>query len=179
MANSALGFDPSLTSSGYSYRSSGGGVVAGVIKTDKLRGVDRLLYIQNTFEDLLYESEPSLVTYEGYSMGSKGRQYDIGELGGVLKMFAFMNDVPILLIPPTVLKKFITGKGNASKEEVVLKLYKRFGYEAPQTDEADAIALMLFGEEYLAGGGVVADLTSKCQILNPRKRRKRLQRISA
>jgi len=177
-----LGFDPSLTSSGFAYHDMDtGSLCSGVIKTGKLRGVERLEYLRGRLKDLCFTNNPSMIIYEGYSMGShSGRTFDIGELGGVLKMFAYSHGFPILLVPPSVLKKFITRKGNASKEEVVLQLYKRFGYEAPQNDEADAIGLFLFGEAYLAGDQSVDALAAKCQLLAPRLRPARtVRRISA
>lgn len=176
-----LGFDPSLTSSGFAYQSpETWEVVSGLIKPP-MRGVERLNYIRDHLRDLCGRYTPSMIVYEGYSMGSHtGRAFDIGELGGVLKMFAFTNGYPVLLVPPTVLKKFVTGKGNASKEEVILKLYKRFGYEAPQNDEADAIGLYLFGEAYMAGDQSVDKLISKCTILSPRtSRARRVRRIAS
>ncbi len=176
-----LGFDPSLTSSGFAYQDpETWEVTSGLIKPPT-RGVERLEFIRNELRTLCDLCNPSMIVYEGYSMGSHtGRAFDIGELGGVLKMFAFGNGYPVLLVPPTVLKKFVTGKGNASKEEVILKLYKRFGYEAPQNDEADAIGLYLFGEAYMAGDQKVDPLIAKCSILSPRPTRaRRVRRIDS
>ena len=176
-----LGFDPSLTSSGYAYRDSETHeVVSGIVKTGQLRGVERLLLIRESLRDLCLTNNPSMIVYEGYSMGShSGRNFDIGELGGVLKMFAHTQGFPLLLVPPTVLKKYITGKGNASKEEVVLKLYKKFGFEATQNDKADAIGLFLFGEAYRSGHHSVDALIPKCQIIVPQKRRfRRIRKIA-
>lgn len=181
--NRVMGFDPSLTSSGYAgYDMVKGTVTSGIIKTRELRGVERLLYLQEQFEILCNTFHPVTVFYEGYSMGShSGRNFDIGEMGGVLKMFAYTHNIPLVLVPPSVLKKFITGKGNASKEEVILKLYKRYGFEAPRNDEADAIGLYLLGDAYLNGDPKVDDLIPKCQIIQPQPslRRRRVRRIFA
>ena len=53
-------------------------------------------------------------------------------------------------MPPTILKKFITGKGNAKKEDIKLALYKKYQKEFKNSDEADAYALTMFGLKYLA-----------------------------
>lgn len=47
----------------------------------------------------------------------------------------------ILEVPPTSLKKWATGKGNAKKVQVVTALVKRYGCEYATDDEYDAFAL--------------------------------------
>ena len=56
------------------------------------------------------------VALEGYSYGSKGRVFHIAENTGILKYKFFQNSIPVDIIPPTSVKKFATGKGNADKE---------------------------------------------------------------
>lgn len=53
---------------------------------------------------------------EDYSMGSKGRVFHIAENCGILKHELYVNELPFDTVPPTTLKKFASGKGNASKE---------------------------------------------------------------
>jgi hypothetical protein len=58
------------------------------------------------------------VFIEDYSYGSKGRVFHIAENGGVCKFLLWKNNIPYETIPPTVIKKFATGKGNADKEKM-------------------------------------------------------------
>lgn len=58
------------------------------------------------------------VFIEDYSYGSVGRVFAIAENGGVLKYLLWKNDIKYGTIPPTVIKKFATGKGNADKEKM-------------------------------------------------------------
>lgn len=58
----------------------------------------------------------SLIIIEDYSMGSKGRVFHIAENCGILKHELYVNELPFDTVPPTTLKKFASGKGNASKE---------------------------------------------------------------
>lgn len=53
---------------------------------------------------------------EGYSMGSKGRVFNLAENCGLLKWKLWIQKSHYTSIPPTVVKKFATGKGNANKE---------------------------------------------------------------
>lgn len=55
----------------------------------------------------------------------------------------------LYLVAPTSLKKFLTGKGNAKKEDMKLHVYKRWGKECETNDEADAYSLMMLGRYYL------------------------------
>lgn len=52
---------------------------------------------------------------EDYSMGSKGKVFHIGENTGLLKHKLWTRDHKLILLAPTALKKFATGKGNADK----------------------------------------------------------------
>ena len=56
------------------------------------------------------------VAIEGYSMGSKGKVFNIAENTGVLKYRIWQSRIPMTITPPTVIKKFATGRGNADKE---------------------------------------------------------------
>lgn len=56
------------------------------------------------------------ITLEGYSMGSKGQVFTIGENTGILKNKLWQNNKTFVSVAPTVIKKFATGKGNSDKE---------------------------------------------------------------
>ena len=144
-----LGFDPSLVSSGFAYSDIEGRVHTGRILPKKLKGTERLVFIRQKLEILLDTTKAEMLIYEGYSMGSKGRSvYDIGELGGILKTKAFERGVEVLLVPPASLKQFATGKGNADKDKVIASVASNWGFNIPHNDEADAFALLKFGEAY-------------------------------
>lgn len=57
---------------------------------------------------------------EGYALGSKFNREKLGELGGIVKLswYRAMGTDPDIY-PPTVLKKFLTGKGNATKDQML------------------------------------------------------------
>lgn len=56
------------------------------------------------------------VFIEDYSFGSTGRVFNIAENCGLLKHKLWSNKIPFTTIPPTVIKKYATGKGNSNKE---------------------------------------------------------------
>jgi hypothetical protein len=58
---------------------------------------------------------------EGYSMGAKGRLFDIGEATGIFKLFLSQENIKPLVIAPTQIKKLATGKGNSNKFQMLEK----------------------------------------------------------
>lgn len=62
-----------------------------------------------------------VIMLEGYSMGAKGRIFDIGEATGIFKLYLSNQKVNPLIIPPTQVKKLATGKGNANKFQMLEK----------------------------------------------------------
>jgi crossover junction endodeoxyribonuclease RuvC len=86
------------------------------------------------------------VFIEGHSFGSFGGQMrDRAELAGVVKQQLWLSNIPFSLVPPTVLKKYVTGKGNAEKPLMLHMIIKKTGVECENDDQADALALADFG----------------------------------
>lgn len=93
------------------------------IDVDNIRGDLHLDYsceeqryanITNWVLNLLQENDR--IYMEGYSMGSTGRVFNIAENAGLLKHYLWKWKYDYNIIPPTVIKKFATGKGNANKQ---------------------------------------------------------------
>ena len=72
--------------------------------------------ISNWVMNIVHSNKPDTVLIEGYSMGSTGRVFNIGENCGLLKHKLFKSDYKYQVMPPTQIKKLATGKGNANKE---------------------------------------------------------------
>ena len=72
--------------------------------------------------------EDAKVYMEGYSMGSTGRVFNIAENAGLLKHFLFRRCYDYTIVPPTVIKKFATGKGNANKQLLQDAFEEKTGY---------------------------------------------------
>lgn len=59
------------------------------------------------------------VALEGYAYAAtSNRVFQIAENTGLLKYKLFQNSIPVTIVPPTEVKKFATGKGNADKNSV-------------------------------------------------------------
>lgn len=98
-----------------------------------------------------------LVAMEGYAFGAKVGREQAGELGGTVKLAVHYTLGPdkLLIVPPTALKKFVTGRGNAKKNEMLLGVYKQWGEEFTDDNQADAYSLEQFGHCYMWLGGHV------------------------
>jgi Holliday junction resolvasome RuvABC endonuclease subunit len=143
-----LGIDPSLSSTGFSYRHSGQ-LYTGTIDSGKLRGPWRLYYIRKEISKVLEVARPTVIVMEDYAQGrgpSISMPFHIGELGGVLKTLFWESGIMVILVAPKSLKMIIAGTGKAKKPEMATALKATFGYTIPQHDEADALGLMLVGE---------------------------------
>lgn len=76
------------------------------------------------------------VVMEGYAPGAKFGREMAGELGGAVKLA--LRPVMPKIVAPSGLKKWATGKGNASKTDVVMGVYKKFGVEFDDDNAADS-----------------------------------------
>ena len=113
----------------------------------KKKGVERLVEIrQEVFKEVMYGN---LVVIESYAFSRPNQAHQIGELGGVLRVMFYETNLKVLEVAPTQLKKFATGKHNASKEEIAVAAYKKWGIECRTNDETDAAVLVYIGLAYM------------------------------
>ena len=85
------------------------------------------------------------VYVEGYGYGNPYTLGPLIELGTILREVVFERVIGWTEVPPTSLKKFLTGSGNAKKELMMLTVFKKFAISCSDNNEADAIALAYYG----------------------------------
>jgi hypothetical protein len=122
--------------------------------------VDRLIWVQERLRKLFVLSggfKSVTVAMEGYAFGTT-MAHMLGELGAVVKLTCykeldgFEGKYPYI-IPPTTLKKYITGKGTGvQKNQILLNVYKKWGVEFNDDNAADSYALAMLA----AGKGTLA-----------------------
>jgi len=78
--------------------------------------ISRYKYISSWAMDVIKSYDVSAVILEDYAYAATGRVFNIGENTGILKYRLLHKDIPFYEVPPTVIKKYATGKGNAKKE---------------------------------------------------------------
>jgi crossover junction endodeoxyribonuclease RuvC len=129
-----------------------------VIKTEqvtfpKLSGMPRINAIVGRILELHGETKPDLLVVEDYAVGKFASGAIVGiELGGVLRFILWQEGIKYLPVAPTSVKKFVCGNGKAKKEQMMMEVYKRWGYTSETNDIADAMGLSHMGLAMLGQG---------------------------
>lgn len=150
-----LGYDASVGSSGWCYSTTYGKYAVGDFG-NSYDGTYRLSWVIKAIQDLLLRFMPTKIYLEDYSLQSKFPAYVVWELGGMIRILFheyidLVNNamgepiVSLTKITPTELKKFVTGKGVADKDIMMLELLNRFKTYVPHKDQADATGLCIMG----------------------------------
>jgi len=153
-----VGLDMSLTSTGIAILSSNKIELTYNIVTNNSQFDSRIARLKFIVDDVFrvlsdYPSENTVVTIEHYAMHLFNSAYNLAELGGILRYLLYLKGYTYIEAPPTTIKKFVTNKGNAKKEDVKLALYKNYGvdFEGEVNDISDSFAVAIYGYHYVTG----------------------------
>lgn len=143
-----IGIDPSLNASGiavlkYTRDFEPEFVHKQLIKCkSKMGDVGRLIYIIDCIGDIINNYVDPHIAIEGLSFGARGKgMLQLAGLNYGIQMFLSRKYLKHVLIPPTVMKKFVTGKGNSPKDIVMVKAFKKWGVEFSDNNICDAYCL--------------------------------------
>jgi len=145
-----LALDLSLTASGFAVGESGKIIQSGVIpgKYDDIR---RLIHNRNAVCDKVDAVKPDLVVFEDLAQ-SRNMAYakEIAGMAHMVRAELFTDHVPYILVQASSLKKFVVGtagsaKTKVTKDLIMLNLFKRFGVETSDNNQADACGLCFIG----------------------------------
>lgn len=139
-----VGIDPSFNGTGVVLLDKNGNIVEQkLIKSNpKQSPEERLIDIRNQLSFIPVINNLKTVYFEGPSYGSNGQFIlQMGALHFIIRILLFENKVDYKIITPGALKKFVTGIGNAKKELMLLKVYKKWGVEFESHDLCDAYSL--------------------------------------
>lgn len=135
-----IGLDLSLTSTGYAFGETTGRIAV------KSKGVERLEAIRYQVVARVLQAEAECAILEGYAYGRPNQAHQVGELGGVIRMVLHEMHIPFIVVAPTALKKWATGKGNATKDAMIAAAIRKHGFKGDSNDEADAWLLLKMAE---------------------------------
>ncbi|MEU3219996.1 hypothetical protein [Streptomyces sp. NPDC006971] len=141
-----VGLDLSLTCTGVA-----GAGWSDIIRT-RLRGDDRLSHLVNAVADFVKRAD--LVVMEGPSYGhaALAGHEDLAGLRVLVRQYCYRHRIPYGVVPPSSLKMFATGRGNATKGEVRSGVADRYGHHTEgvgRYDQADAYTAMAMGLHHL------------------------------
>lgn len=150
-----LALDPGTTT-GYAIKPASGPIVSGTMrfKPNRFEGGGMVfLRFSHWLSELNEKAGPiDLVVYEEVR-AHRGTiaAHVYGGFVAHLTAWAEFRDLPYQGVPVATIKKFIAGKGNADKAQVIAAVRAR-GYAPADDNEADAIAILLWAIE--TSGGV-------------------------
>lgn len=108
--------------------------------------MEKIYFVKDNLRIMIKHFKPKKIYIEDLSLGSRGRgMFSLAKLHGVILYIIDRMGIPRVMLPPTTVKKEITGRGNAKKSLVLKALYKRFSLDIDNEDEADAAAVLLTG----------------------------------
>lgn len=121
--------------------------------------IARFEKIADFFLSALEQHSITTVFLEGYALGAKGKVFSIAENTAVLKYQLMKQHMDVYIYPPTVIKKYATGKGNSNKEAMknsfesavkvpTLRPIEHYR-DSPYTDCIDAYWILQYGLDSL------------------------------
>ncbi len=142
MSPAPLGLDLSLTATGVSNGTPG---TTGTISAPKgTTGLKRMRWIRDGV--LTYLEASDLVVVEGPSYGSTGgAQHDRAGLWWLVADAVDRAGLELIVVPPSRLKRFATGAGNADKDRMMLATARAFDWFEGDNNAADALWLSAIG----------------------------------
>jgi Holliday junction resolvasome RuvABC endonuclease subunit len=130
----------------------GGEIKGKCVNFPKQKGWERLQSIAQEVERTVKLWSPDLIIIEDYAVYRASSVITVVECGTVVRKVLYDLGYEWYGMPPSSLKLWLTGKGNAKKPQMVSSTMERWGYQSPSDDIVDAVALAKFGQEFHANG---------------------------
>ena len=147
-----LAFDISSRSLGWAGTTDNGSIQSGVQNfSSYTHDYGKLFDAYHSWLLTMVENfKPDRIVIEGTNNMLKGNaRYLLTSMSGITHMVAARHNIPRREFAPATIKKFFTGNARASKEDMIAEAHKRGFTKVVKDDEADAIAILLLGEERL------------------------------
>lgn len=150
-----IGIDPGFATIGYAFLASGNTprvIDLGTITTDKKNNFfARLVEIEKNLEILLDLHQPKngencyAAVEKIFFMKNKKTAIEVAHARGVICKSLYQAGIEIHEYSPNEIKKAITGRGQATKEEIQAMVVKILNLKNPitQDDTADALAMSI------------------------------------
>ena len=147
-----IGIDQSLTGTGIVVLDSKKSMIFKKLIVTKPKDFDqeieRLIHIREEIKKINKSFNIKLSVLEGFGFGARGDAiFQLAGLGYLIREYFYTENIPLKIVPPTTLKKFITGRGNCGKDLILLNVYKKWGVEFTDDNLADAYGLAMYGLE--------------------------------
>lgn len=112
---------------------------------DEIAGFDRLAFIESAVLQFYTSAgDVTAVAFEGAGLASQ-QAHSLGALHGIVKLALWRLGASMFDIPPSTLKKFVTGKGHSEKQVVMKRVLTRWGFDDDDDNVCDAFACCMAG----------------------------------
>jgi Holliday junction resolvasome RuvABC endonuclease subunit len=153
------GLDLSLVASGVCVR-RGGAFVTETVRTkpeDFPNDLARMIHIRDVVTKRIPDDAKMVGIEDMFAGPNMGAGQRLAMLGAIVRVALYERGLSLVVIAPSTLKKFILGKGVGEKSLVLRAVYKAYGLECANDNEADAVCLCAIGEQFfgaLRGGSM-------------------------
>lgn len=150
-----VGLDLSLTGTGFCLK-RGDTLTIETVSTkpkDFKTDLDRLAHIRDTILRKVPANVKMVCIEDFFTPSNKmqlGSAIKLAMLGTVIRMTLHERGIPFVIIAPSQLKKFVTGKGTGEKSMILREVFKRWGINAADDNQADASVLAYLAEALVA-----------------------------
>lgn len=148
----SLGLDLSLTGTGVSVLKDGQLLLSETIKTKPsgkkpIDEVKRLQWIVSEIMKYVDTHTPNIVIIEGLAFMARNTTalVQLSGLAYMIRSELVNRGIPFTIVAPSSLKKWITGKGNAQKNEMMLATFQRYGVALTDDNQCDSYGLAHVG----------------------------------
>jgi crossover junction endodeoxyribonuclease RuvC len=148
-----VGLDLSLCSSGFSMK-DGQNIHMETIKTvpkDFPNDLARLIHIRNAIMGKIPKNVRMICIEDFFTGLHPGSGIGLAMLGATVRLALYEAGYPMVIVSPTQVKKFVTGKGAGEKSLILREVYRRYGLECKNDNESDAATLMFLAESLITG----------------------------
>lgn len=144
-----IGIDLSLTGTGLVFLDKKGNVMKLIkSKPPKIKNPTTELERLMSIRDQIEIKKAKLVAIEGIAFMTRNSTStsQLSALNYMVRERLYKLGIPFVIVAPTSLKKFVTGKGNSGKDIVMLEAYKRWNVSITDNNICDAYGLAKIAE---------------------------------
>lgn len=115
------------------------------VKRDENKAM-RLIRFQNLIEDIIKKHDINMIVFETVSGRMPAAIISHSKYVAVIELITEKYNIPYKGYHAKAIKKFATGNGNASKNDMIKTAMKKYGYRGSDDNVADAICLLNFAK---------------------------------
>lgn len=109
----------------------------------KSKGFAKVIEMERWLKGILKPLSIKAAFIEDYAYNTRQGREAAGEMGGIVRRYLWLRGIPTVPVSPLTLKSFI---GASDKSMIVKEVFKQYGADADNDDEADAFVLAMIGE---------------------------------